>query len=126
MHCPHCSNEVEFSDTDVLEHLICERCEMVLSHVCKVDRKFRPDKASIATVRGALEGVDRTDDTAVWEALISAGPSIADVSALKSSKKPLKLSRSRLSKWKHYYSELTSNTENISAEKLPLPGGKEM
>lgn len=126
MHCPYCSNEVESSDTDVLEHLICERCEMVLSHVCKVDRKFRPDKASIGTVRGALEGVDRTDDTAVWEALISAGPSIADVSALKSSKKPLKLSRSRLSKWKQYYSELTSNTENISAEKLPLPGGKEI
>jgi hypothetical protein len=126
MDCPYCSSVVEYSNTEVLENLICERCEMVLSHVCKEDRKFRPDKASIGAVRGALQGVDRSDDTALWEALISAGPSIADVPALKISKKPLKLSCSKLSKWGQYYSELTSNTEIITCEKLPLPGGKEM
>lgn len=126
MKCSHCSNEVEFSDTDVLEYLTCERCEMVLSHVCKADRKFRPDEASIIAVREALEGVDRTDDAEVWKALISAGPSIADVQALKSSKKPITLSRSKLSKWKQYYAEWESNTEALSFDKLPLPGGKEM
>ncbi|HIG20279.1 MAG TPA: hypothetical protein EYQ78_05875 [Candidatus Poseidoniales archaeon] len=126
MKCTHCSNEVEFSDTDVLEYLTCERCEMVLSHVCKVDRKFRPDDASILAVRGVLEGVDRTDDDEVWKALIYAGPSIADVQALKQSKKPIKFSRWQQSKWKQYYVEWKSNTEDLSFEKLPLPGSKEI
>lgn len=126
MQCSYCSNEAEHSDTEVLGHSSCARCEMVLSHICKSDRKFRPDDASIVTVRGALEDVDRTDDAAVWEALISAGPSIADAPALQSSKEPRKLSRYKLSKWKKHYSELISNTENVSFDKLPLPGGKKI
>lgn len=126
MQCSYCSNEVEFSDTDVLGYLTCERCEMVLSHVCKADRQFRPDEESILAVRRALEGVDRTNDDDVWKALISAGPSIADVPALKSSKNHLKLSRSKLSKWKKYYSEWSSNADDMTIDKLPLPGGKDM
>lgn len=42
MQCTYCSNEAEFSDAGVSGMLSCARCEMVLSHVCKVDRKFHP------------------------------------------------------------------------------------
>ncbi|GEM_PF-857047 len=126
MQCTFCSNEVELSDTEVAGDSTCACCEMVLSHVCKVDRQFRPNDASIAIVRATLEGVDKSDGAAVWDALIGAGPSIANVPALQPSKKPRKLSRSKLSKWKKHYSEFLSNTDNISIEKLPLPGGKKM
>ena len=60
---------------------------------------LRPDEASILRVKNALHGVDRGDEVAVWDALLSEAPQIGEIPIFDMVCKKTNLTTKELEKW---------------------------
>tara|TARA_B100001750_G_C15517272_1_gene608317 strand:- start:1839 stop:3449 length:1611 start_codon:yes stop_codon:yes gene_type:complete len=85
---------------------------------------LRPDEASILRVKNALHGVDRGDEVAVWDALLSEAPQIGEIPIFDMVCKKTNLTTKELEKWKIVGNPATFNTETLHNSKLPLPGNQ--
>ncbi|MDP6334291.1 MAG: hypothetical protein QF479_06615, partial [Candidatus Poseidoniaceae archaeon] len=62
---------------------------------------LRPDDASLSRVKKALHSVDRSDMKAVWDALLSAAPSMGNVPILSRDDETV-LTTKELSSWENF------------------------
>ncbi len=94
MGCSHCS--------DLDDGSTCERCAIVLKFMTYGREFLRPDDASLSRVKKALRFVDRSNEKAVWKALLSAAPSVGDIPLLTRDDKNTFLTTKELNTWKNY------------------------
>ncbi|MDP6742241.1 MAG: hypothetical protein QF544_04165 [Candidatus Thalassarchaeaceae archaeon] len=70
-------------------------------------REFlRPDNASLSRVKTALHSVDRSDEKAVWAALLSAAPSVGKIPLLAKDDENTFLTGRELRTWKIYFNNI--------------------
>ena len=116
MSCQYCSG--------LDDVLACKRCETLLKFITYGRDDLRPEAKSLLRVKNALDGIDRTDEVAVWDALLSAAPDLGEIPLLEIDNKNSSLTNKQLEKWQSVNKSVTFNTETLHNSKLPLPGNK--
>ena len=117
MGCSHCS--------DLDDGSTCERCAIVLKFMTYGREFLRPDDASLSRVKNALHSVDRSDEKAVWDALLSAAPSVGKIPLLARDDKNTFLTTRELRSWENYHrNNQQVNDDEFSTPTVYLPGLK--
>lgn len=115
MGCAHCS--------DLDDGSTCERCAIVLKFMTYGREFLRPDDVSLSRVKNALRSVDRSDEKAVWDALLSAAPSVGDIPLLARDDKNTFLTTKELNSWKNIIvTPIIPNDDEFIPPDVYLPG----
>ena len=122
MGCSHCS--------DLDDGSTCERCAIVLKFMTYGREFLRPDDASLSRVKKALRFVDRSNEKAVWKALLSAAPSGGKIPLLARDDKNTFLTTKELNTWKNYQVDYSQENDVDDYDFTPptvyLPGYKRL
>ena len=115
MGCSQCS--------DLDDGSTCERCAIVLKFMTYGREFLRPDDASLSRVKTALHSVDRSDEKAVWKALLSAAPSVGKIPLLAKDDNTCLTTR-ELRSWKIYLSKVryANRPDEFFTPTVYLPG----
>lgn len=115
MVCSYCS--------DLDDGSTCERCAIALKFIIDGRELLRPDDASLSRVKNALNSVDRSDEKAVWGALLSAAPSVGEIPLLARDDKNTCLTTRELISWKNYHrNNQRVNDDEFSTPTVYFPG----
>ena len=118
MSCSNCS--------DLDDGSTCESCAIILKFMTYGREHLRPDDASLSRVKKALHSVDRSDMKAVWDALLSAAPSMGNVPILSRDDETV-LTTKELSSWENFEIDCPQEYDTgYTPPTLYLPGNEKI
>lgn len=104
----------------------CQMCELVLERLSYAAETMKPDEHSLNLVKSVLQKESQNGETAVWKALLAAGPKIAKGTILSLSPRSIRMDKEQLSQWKEFH-HFASRGDHLSCPKtLTLPDGDEI